>query len=82
MKKSIIQVKIGDVIKQSCGCNQVATGIGHEEQWGAVRFTELHHGTLRAAAITESQERLPISHASKHTHLAVLIVEHKTRKPI
>jgi hypothetical protein len=58
----------------------IPVGIGHEHQRGAVRFAQLHHGTLRAAAITKSQDRLPINHASKHTHLAVLIVEYETGK--
>jgi hypothetical protein len=42
---------------------QIPVGVGHEYQWGAIGLVQLHYGTLCAAAITESQDRLPINNA-------------------
>jgi hypothetical protein len=42
---------------------QIPVGVGHEYQWGAICLVQSHYGTLRAASITESQDRLPINNA-------------------
>jgi hypothetical protein len=42
---------------------QIPVGIGYEDQGGAIYSVQLHYGTLRAAAVTESQDRLPIHNA-------------------